>query len=230
MNEDRARRVERQQTERRQYEDAKRTEANEKALEEARQPAFYHDIEDCSTLIGYLSRFTTAGASSVPEPTLSTSTKAGPAGVPALQLRQADKSDFPEGAVIMKKKGQDADSGSFFAGTGGKKGKKGAASKKASDSAASTETSGNQALNVSFQTVAALLQLNISAPLSRDDVPKTIEALKEKKKYFEENQVRAFVPMLDCLAIEVLILRVGPSYERAYCSRRIPNRISRSEV
>lgn len=183
-NEERARRIERQQAERRQYEEAKRKEINEQLLEEARMPAFAREIEDCTTLINYFSKFV-AGGSNVPEPTLSTvpssQNKSGLSAVPQLEIRKVEN-DIPEGAIMMKKK---ADEDNYFAGKS--KNKRGG-NKKAAAAAASENTS--TSLNVPFQTVAALLQFNISAPLSRDDVPKTVDALKEKRTYFEENQVR----------------------------------------
>ena len=187
MNDERAKRIERQQAERRAYEDSKRKEINEQALEEARLPAYGREIEDCTTLISYFSRFA-SGASAVPEPTLKTAPSdaaSAPAGVAKLELRKVED-EVPTGAVLMKKKGQDDDN--FFVGGKGKKGgKKGGANGVAKEASAA---SGSSALNVNFQTVAALLQFNIPAPLSRDDVPKTIDALKEKKSYFESNNVR----------------------------------------
>ena len=187
VNDERAKRIERQQAERRAYEDSKRKEINEQALEEARLPAYGREIEDCTTLINYFSRFA-SGASAVPEPTLKTAPSdaaSAPAGVAKLELRKVED-EVPSGAVLMKKKGQDDDN--FFVGGKGKKGgKKGGANGVAKEASAA---SGSSALNVNFQTVAALLQFNIPAPMSRDDVPKTIEALKEKKSYFESNNVR----------------------------------------
>jgi len=187
MNDERQNRQERQQAERRAYEDTKRREANEKALEEARLPAFGREIEDCTTLINYFSRFASTGsATNVPEPTLKTqqqssSNGSGPAGVPKLEIRQVD-SGIPEGAVMMKKAEED-----FFVGSGkGKKGgRKGA--QQGGGAGAEKAKEASQTLNVPFQTVAALLQFNITAPMSRDDAPKTVDALQEKKSWFEAN-------------------------------------------
>jgi len=183
-NEERARRVERQQAERRQYEESKRKEINEQLLEEARMPAFAREIEDCTTLINYFSKFV-AGGANVPEPTLSTvsasDSKAGIAAVPQLELRKVEN-DIPEGAIMMKKK---PDDDNYFSGKSKKKG----GNKKAAASAAS-ENNTSASLNLPFQIIAALLQFNISAPLSRDDVPKTVDGLKEKRSYYEENQDR----------------------------------------
>ena len=186
MNEERSKRIERQQNERREYEETKRREINERQLEEAKAPAYEREIEDCTTLINYFSRFA-SGMISVPEPALSSSAKEGPVGVPKLELRQVE-SDLPQGAVMMSKKGeQKEEQDAFFGGMKGKgkKGKKGQNSSIPSESVAAT----SQTINVPFQTVAALLQFNIPAPFTKDDFPKTVDALKEKKQYFEENQV-----------------------------------------
>lgn len=157
-------------------------------LEEARAPAFEREIEDCTTLISYFQRFQ-SGASSVPEPTLSSASKTEAAvkDVPSLELRKVED-EVPEGAVIMKKK-QENDR-SFFV-VSGAKGKKKGGAKKGADTGKEKEkeSSGPATMNVPFQTVAALLQFNISVPLSRDDVPKTVDALKEKQSWFKENQV-----------------------------------------
>ncbi|KAK9896473.1 hypothetical protein P389DRAFT_79681 [Cystobasidium minutum MCA 4210] len=185
-NEDRAKRIERQQAERRAYEDNKRKEIAERMLEEARAPAFEREIEDCTTLITYFQRFQ-SGASSVPEPTLSSAPApaGGVAAVPSLELRKVED-EVPQGATIMKKK-QENDM-SFFTVSSTKGKKKGGAKRADTGKEKEKETSG--ALNVPFQTVAALLQFNISVPLSRDDVPKTVDALKEKQSWFKENQDR----------------------------------------
>ena len=154
-------------------------------LEEARAPAFEREIEDCTTLITYFQRFQ-SGASSVPEPTLSSAPTpaGGVAAVPSLELRKVED-EVPQGAQVMKKK-QEADR-SFFTVSSTKGKKKGAA--KRTDTGKEKEKESTASLNVPFQTVAALLQFNISVPLSRDDVPKTVDALKEKQSWFKENQV-----------------------------------------
>ena len=156
-------------------------------LEEARMPAYAAEIEDCTTLIGYFSRYT-SGASSVPEPVLSSSQATGLANVPQLALRQIED-DTPAGAVMRKKAEQDD---SPYAGL--KKGKKGG--KKASTPAAASESSSSAALNIPFGTVSALLKFDVSPPLSKDDVPATIEKLKAKKTYYESNQVRTNVSLV----------------------------------
>lgn len=194
VNEERSKRIARQQAERRAYEENKRKEIADRMLEEAKAPAFEREIEDCSTLVNYFTRFQ-SGASSVPAPTLSsapTDAKAGGAvaNVPSLELRQVE-GDIPQGAVQMKKKSENEET--FFAISGAKGKKKGGAAGRKGQSAVAEgkekEKETSQTLNVPFQTVAALLQFNIQVPLSRDDVPKTIDALREKQTWFKDNQV-----------------------------------------
>jgi hypothetical protein len=190
MNEDRQKRIERQQTERRQYEENKRREIAEKQLEEARAPAFEREIEDCNTLMSYFSRFA-SGASNIPEPTLSTASakENGASGVlPKLELRKVEN-DIPEGAVINKKSANDDGNADDFFG-GMKKGGKGKGGKGKKPVEKADSSNANAMPNIPFQTVAALLQFNIEVPLTRDDVPKTVDALREKKKWYDENQVR----------------------------------------
>lgn len=182
MNEDRARRAEKQKAEKAAADDAKRQEVNERLLEEASQPAFEREIEDCSTLIEYFSRG--GGKASVPAPALSTASTNSPK-VPAHDLRKVDA--IPEGATVLKKKGADDDS--FFSGMGG--GKKGRKGKKGQASAEDESGSpANQSLNLPMSTLSALLTLEVSTPLTSADIPKTIEALREKQQHLKDTQVR----------------------------------------
>lgn len=202
VNEERTKRIAKQQSERREYEEGKRREVAEKMLEEARNPAFEREIEDCTTLITYFSRFQ-SGATSVPEPKLQTTTDAtsanSVANVPALEVRKVEN-DIPEGAVMMKKKGDNEES--FFAISGGKGKKKGGA-KTGKAAASAPEKENNSAMNIPFQTVAALLQFDIQVPLSRDDVPKTIDALREKQSWYKDNQV-GDMPFLSRMSAHLL--------------------------
>ena len=193
VNEDRTKRMERQRAERTAIEEAKRKDVNERLLEEASAPAYEREIEDCRTLIDYFSRGTSSRA-----PALSTTASAAPAGVnklPALDLRTIE-SALPEGATALKKKGQEEE---MFYGGGGKKGGKKGAKKGGStpatpstptaDGATTPSTASSQSLNLPMSTLAALLAFNIPAPLSQGDVPKTVEALREKQTWFKDNQV-----------------------------------------
>lgn len=178
MNEDRAKKAERQKAEKAAYEESKRKEVNEQLLEEASQPAFEREIEDCATLIEYFSRG--GGKSTVPAPKLATSGDKVPK-VPAHDLRKVDA--IPEGATVLKKKGDDDERDGLFGGMGGgKKGKKGGR-KQTEDSSSST------GLQLPMSTLSALMTLEVPSPITSADVPKTVEALQEKQQWFKQNQV-----------------------------------------
>ncbi|KAI5475599.1 nuclear segregation protein Bfr1 [Pseudohyphozyma bogoriensis] len=178
LNEDRAKRMERQRAERQQYEDNKKAEQNQRALEEAQAPAFEREIEDCRTLIGFFQKRIGVAVTETSGGGLFT--RADVAGVPKLEVRQVDTA-VPAGAVAAKKKGEQEEE--YFMGGGGKKkkgGKKVPEEKKEED----------EKLNLPFGTLTALLTLGIASPLTVKEVPATIEALQTKKKYFDDNQDR----------------------------------------
>lgn len=191
MNDDRAKRLERQRAERQQFEDAKRSEINERLLEEAQAPAFEREIEDCRTLIDFFQR--RIGIASTAGPGSSLFARAAVAGVPKLELRTVE-SGPPAGAVALKKKGTEEEV--FFVGGGGKKSKKGPRPSKVDAPVAGKDDepakeAPSQPLNLPFPTLSALLSLGITSPLTVADVPTTIDALEVKKKYFTDNQVRS---------------------------------------
>ncbi|KAM0751038.1 hypothetical protein T439DRAFT_342782 [Meredithblackwellia eburnea MCA 4105] len=181
-DEERQKRLERQRSERQQYEDSKRAEVNGRLLEEAQAPAFEREIEDCRTLIDFFQKrigltgsgFSTSGSTLYERQAV--------AGVPALDIRKVETGP-PAGSVALKKKGE-AEEEVFFVGKG-KKGKKGPKPVKEEE-----KENTNQALNLPFGTLSALLTLGITSPLTTAEVPKTIEALEVKKKYFTDNQDR----------------------------------------
>ncbi|KAI0269148.1 hypothetical protein BC834DRAFT_932144 [Gloeopeniophorella convolvens] len=180
LNEDRARRAERARAQRESEEQEKRMARATQLREEASQPAYQVQIEDCQTLIDFFSgKSTTAVVSTA---------KADPAE-PKLDIR---KVEAPENLVARKKKGEDEES--YFVGGKGKgKGKKGpkANGAAAGAAAAGTEaTSSSSTVNVSFGTLTALLALSIPPPSSQADVPRVVEDLKMKKAWFEANQAR----------------------------------------
>lgn len=187
MNEDRARRMEKQKAEKAAYEESKRQEINERLLEEASQPAFEREIEDCSTLIDYFNRG--GGKSAVPAPKLASNVNDSKAPkLPAHDLRKVE--DLPQGATVLKKKGDDEEEGLFGGMGGGKKNKKGR--KGASAAGPSKEEEGTtaaQGLNLPISTLSALLALEVPTPATTQDIPKTVEGLEAKQKYFKENQV-----------------------------------------
>ncbi|KAH9936954.1 hypothetical protein B0H21DRAFT_58477 [Amylocystis lapponica] len=181
VNEDRARRAERQRAQRAADEDAKRAETVERLREEASVPAFQAKIEDCQTLMDYFS-----GKSSG-QPSLSTAplhTRADLSGVPKLELRKVENAPG-EGLVARKKKGEDEEA--YFGGTQ-RKGKKGA--KRAAPAESHGAEAAANTLHVPLPTLSALLALSITPPTSTADVPRLVEDLKTKKLWFEANQAR----------------------------------------
>jgi len=175
LNEDRARRAERRRAQREAEEEEKRKARVLQLREEASQPAFQLQIEDCQTLIDFFSgKSTTAIVSSE---------KAGYTG-PALEIRQVDAA--PDNLVARKKKGEEEEA--YFVGGKGKgKGKKGP---KANGTAAAEAPSGSSNVNLPFATLSALLSMSIPPPSSQADVPRVVEDLKTKKAWFEANQAR----------------------------------------
>jgi len=179
VNEDRARRAERQRAQRAAEEASKKQEIADGIRDEAATPAYQAKIEDCQTLIDYFSGKNAGIASST-----TLTTKVDVVGVPKLEIRTVD--GVPDGFVARKKKGEDDDL--YFAGKSKAKGRKGPT--KAPESPDASATTGT-ALNVPLPTLSALLSLSIPPPLSTVDVPRAIEDLKTKKAWFEANQARA---------------------------------------
>ena len=180
VNEDRARREERQRAQRVAEAEAKKKEIADRLRDEADVPAFQAQIEDCQTLIDYFSGKTSSPAG------LSTalSSKAELAGVPKLEIR---KVEAQEGLVARKKKGEDEES--YFVGGKGKKGKKGTSKPVSASNSNSSENPSGQ-LNIPLPTLTALLSLSIPPPTSSADSPRVVEDLKTKKAWYEANQAR----------------------------------------
>lgn len=164
-------------------------------MEEAQAPAFEREIEDCRNLIDFFEkRIGLAGSGSTSNGgTLYE--RSAVAGVPQLELRKVE-TEAPKGAVVAKKKGEQEEES--WGGFGGKKSKKGG--KKAPVPAAAAEEDKaetgppkNETLNLPLGTLTALLSLGITSPLTTAEVPKAIESLQVKKKYFVDNQVRSLL-------------------------------------
>jgi hypothetical protein len=176
LNEDRARRAERRRAQKEAEEEEKRQARVIKLREEASQPAFQVQIEDCQTLIDYFS-----GKSST---AVVSSAKAGFAE-PTQEIRQVEAA--PDGFVPRKKKG-DEEQAFFVGGKGKSKSKKGNKADASAPPVEATPSSSN--VNVPFGTLSALLSLSIPPPSSQADVARVVEDLKTKKAWFEANQAR----------------------------------------
>ena len=181
LNEDRQRRAERARAEKAAEEKAKKKEIADRLLEEAQQPAFQFFIEDCQTLIDFLSgktaNVTLKSGNNAPEE------KASLPGVPKLEVRKVE--DIPEGSIVRKKKGEDEES--YFV---GKKSKAKKTPKPAESPASPAPSAGPAPLQLPLPILSALLSLSIPPPANSADVPRVIEDLNIKKAWYEANQDR----------------------------------------
>ncbi|PWN24895.1 hypothetical protein BDZ90DRAFT_234509 [Jaminaea rosea] len=189
---EREKRAEAQRAERKAHEDSKRKEQEALMREEAAMPAFAQEIEDCDVLIAYFGGNATQSAAA---------SKATPSSVPGakqLDVRKVE-ADTSYGQAI-KKKGSESAEDSYFAGSsaGGKKGKK-QGSKKGkplalgeapADEDETPAAAARSDLKVPVGHLSALLSLSIPPPTSSADVPRVVENLKLKRRYFVENQDR----------------------------------------
>jgi hypothetical protein len=193
LSEDRARRAEQRRAQKEAEEAEKRQARVLQLREEASQPAFQVQVEDCQTLIDYFSGKTSTAVVS--------SAKAGFAE-PALEIRKVEGA--PDGFVPRKKKGEEEES--YFVGGKGKgKSKKGP---KANDAPAEA-TSSSSNVNVPYGTLSALLSLSIPPPTSQADVPRLVEDLKTKKAWFEANQARVTAEAIAKAEAEIQRLTKG---------------------
>ncbi|GAA5879180.1 hypothetical protein JCM16303_001329 [Sporobolomyces ruberrimus] len=191
LNADRAKRDEKRREERRAHETSKRDEINQQLLEEAQAPAFEREIEDCRNLILFFQQ----RIGQNPQATSSSSSSSlferpEVSGVPKLEVRKVEQ-ELPKGTVV-RKKGDQAQEEEGLGGWGGVKNKKkgGNNNRKAAGGDASAAPANDQLLNLPFGTLAALMGLGITAPLTTKEVPQTIDNLELKKKYFVDNQGR----------------------------------------
>jgi hypothetical protein len=181
---DRARKAERYKADKKAADDARKLETATRLRDEAKIPAFGAQIEDCQTIIDYLSGKSTATPGSA-TPLLERK------DVEGVEKKVGRQVAVDEGLVAMKKKGGEEES--FFGGGGGKK--KGSQQKKkttlpTSSPAAAPSPPPEKAdgkLNLPFSVLSAILSLSIPPPTSTSDVPRTIEDLKTKKSWFEVN-------------------------------------------
>ncbi|KAF8076396.1 hypothetical protein FPV67DRAFT_1573622 [Lyophyllum atratum] len=184
VNEDRARRAEKARTQRAAEEAQKKQEIAERLREEAEIPAFQAQIEDCQTLIDFLSGKNTGNVTFKSAPLFA---RTEVAGVPKLEIRQVEAA--PEGSIVRQKKNVDEES--YFVGGKGKgKGKRGASKAADPNAPPASPSTANAPLNLPLPTLSALLSLSISPPASAADVPRVVEDLTTKKIWFEANQAR----------------------------------------
>lgn len=193
MQADRQARQERFRAEKAKEDAARREEEIVRLREEAKNPAYTAEIEDCRILIGWFNG--KYGNGDVPA--TSAGGKAQPAataleGVKAHEIRQVD-SDFK--GMTLKKKGDDEEMGGFFGGGGKAKGKKGgkgkgsaAASGTATPAAEAGSSASGGAVNLPMSLLSALLSLGIPPPSNKDEAQRVVGDLETKKAWFEANQ------------------------------------------
>lgn len=145
---------ERQKNEREAFEREKKKERAEKMLAEARDPAYLDEIRRGESLLRYFDPSTKSAAT----PLLA------PSGLTAAAQRTVDDTGI-KGTRLVKKEDED-----YFAGTGGKKGKKG---RKIAGSPAPA------AANARFNCPPSVMEdcgaMGIEPPYSADDVPGVVE-------------------------------------------------------
>ncbi|KAI9143853.1 hypothetical protein BKA69DRAFT_1059377 [Paraphysoderma sedebokerense] len=166
VREERIRRQEEEKQRREQWEEGKRQAAAERERELAEVPAFADEIQVCKNLIGFLQQYTTT---STPSSTASVATTTS-------NLRQVDNS-IPEGATVLGRKSDRDEEGYFMGAT--KKNKK-------------TKTQSKQATTFKFplSIMEDFWKIKVDVPVQVSDTEKTIDAIKEKQAWFQENQDR----------------------------------------
>ena len=201
MNADRAKRDERRREERREAESSKRNAINQQLLEEAQAPAFEREIEDCRNLILFFQqRIGQSGGGSEQSTSSNGSLFSRPevAGVPKLELRKVE-GEAPKGTVLKKKGDAVEEDTTGWGAVGGGKKKKGSNKQQQEKKETKQE---DQMLNLPFGTLAALMGLGITAPLTSKDMPQSIENLERKKKYFVDNQVRSYFELVTFFSLD----------------------------
>ena len=181
--EDQARKAEKFRQQRAAEEQQKKLDLVERLREEASNPAYQIEIQDCQTLIDAFSKGTT---SEVPVVTSAAEQKkTALAGVPELDIR---KVETPTDMVVRKKKGEEE---AYFVAGKGKKSKKGPKTSGQNSPALSTPSTSSSQFHIPLPTLTALLSLSIPPPGSKDEIPRVVEDLKTKKAWFETNQMLA---------------------------------------
>ncbi|ORY08105.1 hypothetical protein K493DRAFT_309914 [Basidiobolus meristosporus CBS 931.73] len=168
QQEDRTRRQEQFRVKKQQEIEEQKAAAAAQERELAEIPAFLEEINNCDTLLNFLQQY--SSDQSAPEKTDNVAALAN------LNIREPDTSNnVPEGFVLKKKSDDD-----YFA--GGKASKKNK-NKNKNEAKAST-------FKLPLSIMEQLWALKLDVPVSAADCDKTIAAIKEKKKWFEDNQER----------------------------------------
>jgi len=146
--------------------------AAERERELAEIPAFVEEIQVCTNLIHFLSQYSSN----------KTSVQATPSKVAARNVRAVENA-IPEGAKVLVRKTDREEEDLFFSGKNNKKGKK--------NKPSNEQTKQPGVLKLPLSIMEEFWRIKVEVPVSTADADKTIEAIKEKKSWFEENQKKA---------------------------------------
>ena len=142
-------------------------------MEAASQPAFASEIITCEGLIAF---FDPESAEAARKAKLA----AAPQEFAAKPTREVD-------ATPLKGKKFERVEEDFFVGTGGKK-KKGKKTKAASSDAQEAAPSKEQGIKLDIGLLQELSKVDVEAPSSQADVPKTLEVLRTKLAHYKDIQ------------------------------------------
>ena len=149
----------------------KRKKIAERILEEASEKAYTNEILTCEGLINYFDPSSANKKSEVAAREL--------AAQPGRTVSEA-----PKGTKLTKKDDREED---YFIGGGkGKKGKKNRAQISSSAESPATSTPGKFSLTLGI--LEELSRVDVPTPMAQEDIPATLEKLREKLAYYKENQ------------------------------------------
>lgn len=153
------------------YHRGKRQAVAREKLEDASAPAYQDEIRTATNLLAHFD------PSSVAKQEAS-----GPGKFAATASRTVDTSGLK--GTRLPKKGEDEEN--YFIGSGGKKNKR---NRGQASGAASPAPEGGK-FNLDIGTIDSLGKLGVDPPMSQSDVPTVTEKLKEKLKFWKEDQDR----------------------------------------
>jgi hypothetical protein len=171
QREEQARKQEQYRVRKQQEDMERKKEIAEKELEAASIPVFVEQINSCDILIGHLKALTGE------QPTAKEQAAAATIGKP-LAIRTVSEDNVPKGTALLKKKDRDEEEYFGAKKTPAKKNKKPSGKK----------DSGESKFSLSLGVIERLIDIQVDLPVSMSDVPKTIEAIQAKRKWYLDNQ------------------------------------------
>lgn len=162
---------------------AYRRQIAQEKMEQASEKAYTSEIIICESLIGF---FDPSSAEAARKAKL----ESGPRALAAQPTRSVDASAIT-GKKLAKK--EDREDDYFIGGNGKKKGKKGrkdagAAAVTSPDAESPAAESPAAKFNLNVGVLEELAKVDVEVPMGKDDVPKTLEKLREKLAWYKENQ------------------------------------------